>query len=80
MQGHPYDYRVLVEYVNPEERGAAAHFTHEADQLSFTKIIEDVFKHLPESMPAGWEVNSHSLTISRDTIIITVLLRRPVVN
>ena len=78
MKGHPYEYKVLVEYINPEERGQIPHFTHGADQESFTRIIEDVFKHLADSIPEGWEVNSHNVAFSRDTIIVTVLLRQPV--
>ena len=78
MKGHPYEYKVLVEYINPEERGRVAHLTHEEDQESLTAIIEDVFKHLPKSIAEGWEVNSHNVTISHNTVIVTVLLRRPV--
>ena len=77
MEGHPYEYKVLVEYINAEERGQVPHFTHEADQASFTGIIEEVFRHLADSIPAGWEVNSHNITFSRGTMIVTVLLRRP---
>jgi len=76
MKGHPYEYKVLVEYINPEERGQIPHFTHGADQESLIKIIEDVFEHLPASISEGWEVNSHNVAFSRDTIIVTVLLRR----
>ena len=71
-----YEYKVLVEYITPDERGQALHFTHAEDQQSFTGIIEEVFEHLPQSIPEGWEVNSHNITISKDTLILTVLLRR----
>ena len=80
MEGHSYEYKVLVEYINPEERGQIPHFTHEADQTAFTRIIEDVFKHLSDTIPSGWEVNSHNITFSRDTMIVTILLRRPAVG
>lgn len=76
MKRHRYEYKILVEYITPEERGRVAHFSHENDQESFTRTIEDVFKHLPKSIPEGWEVNSHGITISGNTIIVTVLLRR----
>ena len=36
---HPYEYKVLVEYVNTEERGRIPHFTHENDQESFTSML-----------------------------------------
>jgi hypothetical protein len=78
MKGHLYEYKVLVEYLNPEERGVVPHLALEEDQDSLTRIIGDVFEHLPESIPEGWEVNSHNITFSRNTMIISVLLRRPV--
>ena len=77
MSSHPYEYKMLVEYVTPGEKGRFPHFTHIEDQEGFTRTIEDVFEHLPESVPEGWEVNSHNILISRNSLIITVLLRRP---
>ena len=76
MSSHPYEYKVLVEYINPKQKGQKIHFTNGKVDESFTKILEDVFDHLPESIPEGWEVNSHGITVSRDTIIVTILLRR----
>lgn len=76
MKSHPYEYRVMVEYINPEEIGRSPHFTHIEDQEGLTRTIDEVFTHLPESIPEGWEVNSHNITAARDTLIITVLLRR----
>jgi hypothetical protein len=77
MKSHPYEYKVLVEYITPEESGRFPHFTHMEDQEGLTRTLEEIFRHLPESIAAGWEVNSHNITISRSTMIITVLLRRP---
>ena len=76
MKRHPYEYKALVEYISPGEKGRYPHFAHIDDQDSLTKIIEDVFGHLPESIPEGWEVNSHNIAISRNILIITILLRR----
>ena len=76
MKSHPYEYRVLVEYINPAETGRSPHFTHIEDQEGLTSTIDEVFAHLPESIPEGWEVNSHNITAARDTLIITVLLKR----
>jgi len=76
MKNLDYEYKVLIEYITPEEKGQALHFTHAEDQQSFTSIIEEVFENLPESIPEGWAVNSHGITISGNTIIVTVLLRR----
>lgn len=76
MDRHLYEYKALVEYISPEEKGRFPHFSHMDDQESLTKVIEEVFTHLPDSIPEGWEVNSHNITISRNTLIVTVLLRR----
>jgi hypothetical protein len=77
MKSHPYEYKVLVEYVNPEEAGRFPHFTRLEYQDGLTRTLEEIFTHLSESIPEGWEVNSHNVTISRNTLIITVLLRKP---
>ena len=77
MKEHPYEYKVLVEYINPEEKGRDPHFTHPEDQEGLTTTLDEIFAHLPESIPEGWEINSHNITVSRDTLIITVLLRKP---
>jgi len=71
-----YEYKILVEYISPEVRGKYPHFSHIEDQEGFTRTLEEVFQHLPESIPDGWEVNSHNVTVSRSTLIVTVLLRK----
>ena len=76
MKSHNYEYKVLIEYITPEERGKVPHLSHEEDQQSFTSILDNAFAHLPQSIPEGWEVNSHGITISGNTVIVTVLLRR----
>ena len=76
MSGHSYDYDVLVEYINPEEKGKYPHFSHMDDQIGLTKTLEEIFAHLPESIPEGWEVISHDITTSRETLILTVLIRK----
>lgn len=78
MTGHPYEYKVLTEYVTPDEKGRYPHFAHIEDQDGLTRTLEEVFSHLAESIPEGWEVNSHNIAVSRNTLIITVLLRKPV--
>jgi hypothetical protein len=77
MKSHPYEYKIMVEYVSPEEAGRYPHFTRVEDQKGLTKTLEDIFKHLPEAVPEGWDIVSHDIAISRNTLIITVLLRRP---
>jgi len=78
VKNHPYEYKVLVEYINPEEAGRYPHFTRIEDQDGMTRTLQDVFAHLPESIiEEGWQVISHNIAVSRNTLIITVLLRRP---
>ncbi len=76
MQSHPYEYKVMVEYISPENAGSYPHFTHIEDQEGLTKTLEDVFRHLPQCLEEGWEVISHDICSSRNTLIITVLLKR----
>jgi len=76
MANHPYEYKVLVEYISPEDRGRHLHFTHKEDQEAFNGILNDVFTNLPKSIPEGWEVNSQSISVSGESIIVTILLRR----
>jgi hypothetical protein len=78
MRKHPYEYRILVEYISPEQKGKYPHFSRIEDQEGLTKTLEEAFRNLPESISEGWEVNSHNISISRSTLIVTVLLRRPV--
>ena len=80
MKSHPYEYKVLVEYISPEDRGRYPHFSHIDDQEALTPVVQDVFAHLPQSIPEGWQVNSHNIAVSRNTLIVSVLLRRPVAS
>jgi hypothetical protein len=75
MASHPYEYKVLMEYISPEEKGKYPHFGHIEDQAGFCKTMEEVFKHLPEAIPPGWEVVSHDITVSRNTVMVTVLIK-----
>ncbi|MBN2075738.1 MAG: hypothetical protein JW762_09325 [Dehalococcoidales bacterium] len=76
MSVHPYEYKVLTEYITPDEQGRYLHFSHIEDQEGLTLTLQEVFNHLPDSVPEGWEVNSHNITISRNTLIVTILLRK----
>ena len=77
MTGHPYEYKILVEYISPKEKGKYPHFSHIEDQEGLIKTLEEVFIQSPESISEGWEVNSHNITASRNTLILTLLLGRP---
>ena len=77
MVRHPYEYKILVEYINPERESRIPRYSHETDQSELTSMLEKVVTHLPEAIGEGWEVSSHSLTLAKNTLIVTVLLRRP---
>ena len=76
MACHPYEYKILVEYINPSHDSRIPHYSHEPDQDGLTSMLNRVVTHLPEAIGEGWEVNSHSLTLAKNTLIVTVLLRR----
>jgi len=76
VKSHPYEYKILTEYISPEKAGTYPHFTHLEDQQGLTRTLEDVFAHLPEFLEEGWEVLSHDICASRNTLIVTVLLKR----
>jgi hypothetical protein len=78
MPRHPYEYRILVEYINPARDSRVPHYSHEPDQDELTSMLARVVTYLPEAIGEGWEVNSHSLTLAKNTLIVTVLLRRPI--
>jgi len=78
MSHHPYQYRILVEYLTPTMGSIKPDYGKESDEQSLTMKLEEVVEHLPDAITEGWEVNSHSLTVARDTMVLSVLLRRPV--
>ena len=77
MARHQYEYKMLVEYINPARESRVPHYSHEPDQDELASMLDRVVTHLPEAIGEGWEVNSHSLTLANNTLIVTVLLRRP---
>lgn len=76
MSNHPYRYRMLVEYLNPTAGSVKPDYAEESAKESLAGKLEEVVEHLPEVIAEGWEVNSHSLSVSQDTVILTVLLCR----
>ncbi len=77
MAATAYEYKMLVEYVSPEQKGKYPHLALSGDQEGLTAVLENVCKRLPDFVPQGWEINSHSIAVWRDTLIVTLLLRRP---
>ena len=77
MGEHPYEYSVLVEYLNPVPSSVMPDYGSEGDEQSLTMALQEVVRHLPEAIAEGWEVISHALTVAEKTVILSVLLRRP---
>ena len=77
MNCHPYQYSILVEYLTHTVGAIKPDYGEESDEQSLTAKLEEAVEHLPDAIAEGWEVNSHSLTVARDTVILSVLLRRP---
>jgi hypothetical protein len=76
MSRHPYEYKMLVEYLTPVPSSITPHYTERRDEESLTLALNDAVKHLPNAIEEGFDVHSHGLTIVENTIILSVLLRR----
>jgi hypothetical protein len=76
MSHHPYEYKMLVEYLTPIPSTITPHYAEKRDEESLTLALEEVVKHLPDAIDEGWEVNSHGLTVAENTMILSILLRR----
>jgi len=76
MGRHPYEYKILVEYLTPTVGSVSPNWGKESDEKSLTGKLEEVVAHLPEAIGEGWEVNSHGITVAKETVILSVLLRR----
>lgn len=80
---HPYVYGVIVEYFTLIRLGGSPDYgdkpAQEALQLKLGEWIRDELPNKIASLPMGtaWEVNSHSLTLAGDTVILSILLQRP---
>ena len=76
MGSHPYEYDMLVEYINPNDKGKYPHFSNLEYREGLTRTIEEIFTHLTESIPEKCEIISHNITHSQDTFILTILLKK----
>ena len=76
---HPWEYTHLVQFATPKIK--PDYSTKEGKQ-SLIKASGQVFAKLPkiiDKMPmgGGWQVNSHSIFLVNDSIMVSVLLQRP---
>jgi hypothetical protein len=79
---HPYEYQFMVKYLTPIPISGMPDFGKEREQQIFTlelgkfaRQISDFLDKYPED--GSWQVNSHSLTLADNTVIISILLQRP---
>lgn len=76
---HPWEYTHLVQFATPKTK--PDYSTKEGKQ-NLIKAGGQVFTKLPKiinkmPMGGGWSVNSHSILLVNDSIMISVLLQRP---
>jgi hypothetical protein len=79
---HPYEYTMMVQYITPSTTSQVPDYGEEDAQHSLTGEFSRMAKMLPEAfdaMPADadWEINSHSLSFTGNTVVVSFLLRRP---
>ena len=76
---HPWEYTHLVQFATPKTK---PDYGSKEGKQSLIKASSQVFAKLPkiiDKMPmgGGWQVNSHSILLVDDSIMVSVLLQRP---
>lgn len=78
---YPYEYAMMVQYVTPRTTMGALNYAEEGTRQSLRSDLSELMKELPKALgalPSGadWQVNSHSLTLAGNTVIVSILLQR----
>jgi len=78
---HEYECAVMTQYLTPVKLGGSPDFSSEPAQLGLTDSLRKLTNKLPNAIDAilpekGWEINSHSLTLAGETVIVSILLQR----
>jgi len=78
---YPYEYAMMVQYVTPKTIMGAPNYTEEGTRQSLRSELSGLMKDLPKALgalPSGadWQVNSHSLTLAGNTVVVSILLQR----
>jgi hypothetical protein len=73
--GIPYEYKLVVKYYPiPEQISVASQEGQKGLTIPLAKFVEQT---LPAAtVDFGWVVNSHSITIVKNQIVLLVLLQR----
>jgi len=76
---HPYEYRSLLKYASFQMEGLP---NPEQEVLDLNKELGKLASELPKALSTmpdaeGWEVNSHSLALVGNTLLVSILLQRP---
>ena len=76
---HPWEYTHLVQFATPKTK---PDYNTKEGQQALIKTSGRIFSKLPEiidKMPTGggWQVNSHSILLVNDSVVVSVLLQRP---
>ncbi len=75
---HPWEYTQIVQVATPNIE--IDHKTKEGKQ-SLINASGQVFRKLPQiidKLPSGgWQVNSHSIFLVEDSVMVSLLLQRP---
>ena len=76
---HPWEYTQIVQVTTPKTK---LDFSTKEGQQSLINTSGKIFNNLPKiidkmSTGGGWLVNSHSIVMVDDSIMVSVLLQRP---
>lgn len=78
---HLYEYSVITKFLSPVALGGSPDFSEEPAQLGLLGALQQLVQQLPTMIDTwqggGWIINSHNITFSGETVIVSILLQRP---
>jgi hypothetical protein len=75
MESH-YTYQLHVDYLH-HNGTRTFKFTNEGNCIAFRKHLKERIQKALESNP-NWEINSHSIALSDDTWVLTIIFQQPI--
>lgn len=78
---HPYEYAVMINFLQAVSISGVPDFANpkvqESLTIAFNKFAGDELpKAIAKLPPADWQINSHSVTLAGDVLMISILLQR----
>ena len=78
---HPYEYRIIQQFLTPQSVSVATGFDDKKTQLGMLQEVNKMVSNLPtiiEKFPEGgdWFPNSHSIALMGNTVVVSILLQR----